>query len=80
MANKGEAGPRHLCDDCSDSCQMLHVVVMEACNGASFCSQRVYQEEDEQNGHGQAGQEPPSEGMGLEGAPPGLECLLLGDT
>ena len=35
MANKGEAGPRHLCDDCSDSGQVLHVVVMEACNGAS---------------------------------------------
>ena len=41
MANKGEVGPRHLCDDCSDSGQVLHVVVMEACNGASFCSQRV---------------------------------------
>ena len=41
MANKGEAGPRHLCDDCSDSGQVLHVVVMEACNRAYFYSQRV---------------------------------------
>merc|ERR1719342_597647 len=30
MANKGVAGPRHLCDNCSDGCKVLHVVVMEA--------------------------------------------------
>ena len=32
MAKKGEAGPRHLCDNCSDGCKVLHVVVMEACS------------------------------------------------
>ena len=80
MSNKGEASPRHLCDNCSDSCKMLHVVIMEACKRSTTLFSGSYQEEDEQNGHGRAGQEPPSELMGLAGAPPGLESLLIGGT
>ena len=44
-----------------------------------FGSRNPDQEEDEKSGRGQAGQQPPSERLGLGGSPPGLECFLTGD-
>ena len=90
MPDERESGPRHLCDDCSDRGQVFHVMVMKTCNrnpifdshnpifGGQipiFDGQIADQEEDEQNGRGQAGQEPLSEGLGSGAAPPGFDWL-----
>ena len=33
MANDGEAGPSHLCDNSPDGGQVLHVMIVKACQG-----------------------------------------------
>ena len=83
MPDERESGPRHLCDDCSDRGQVFHVMVMKTCNrnpifdshNPIFGGQIPDQEEDEQNGRGQADQEPLSEGLGSGAAPPGFDWL-----